>query len=941
MGASLATMVGRESELAALRAVVDRVAGGRSQFAFVEGEAGIGKSTLLGEVRQHAAARGVVVLEGKADELHSARPFGAVADALACWTTSPDPKRAAVGALLEDWPGKPSDASDGPGPQFQVVDAVAELLEEAAVRCATIVVLDDLQWADHASLLTVRAVAARLGTLSIGVIGAYRTLPRNPMLDSIVDAALRRGASHLLLASLGAEHVAEMVRQYLGADPGPRLLHRVAGAAGNPLFVTETVAALLEEGAIVRDNGTADVSDVALPPPLRLTILRRMSGLADLTLETLRAAAILGTTFDMADLAALTGRTALDLSTILSEPLRAHIIEGVGDRLRFRHDLIRDAIYEDLPLGMRRALHCEAARALAAAGRSPVEVAQQYLLGAAPGDEEAISWLRRAATEAAARAPVSAIEFLQRAIDLAMEGDLQRHMLRAQLADLLAYSGRPTEAEALVQSMLDGRSDPSLEGRLLNTLTQALFAQGRWREITELAHLASARQTVDTAMRARLLAESALARIWTGDIDGAEADALDALRLGEEADDAMAVWNALGNLSAVADKRGRFHEGVELARRSVAHARRASGDAQRRNPHMALGMALVSADRLHEAIDVLQEGRQLGERLGTLWDLPVYHAMVALPLHFLGEWDRAVAESEASLACAEEAGSGLGRVGALSTLTQIALRRNQMGDAVRFAEVATAIIRESGPQWGGVPRIELLEAQGDLDAAAKHAAAVWESCLRQGVAEGQLSVGPKLVRLAIATGSRGYARDVADALEVLARQAQVPVADGAALLSKGRLTGDPDTLLAAVEAYRKGHRAPDRAEAAEVAAVALARAGRSVEATTLLEETVATFEALDAQRDLARVRSTMRSLGIRRGSRSAHRESRTGWPALTDTERQIVALVVEGLTNPEIGRRLFISPRTVQSHLGHVFTKVGLTSRVELAAQAASHLTRR
>ncbi len=635
-----------------------------------------------------------------------------------------------------------SDASDGPGPQFQIVDALVELLEETAMRSAILVVLDDLQWADHATLLTVRAIAARLGALPIGVIGAYRPLPRNPTLDGIVDAAVRAGASHMLLPALGPRDVAEMVRQHLGATPGPRLLHRVAGAAGNPLFVSEMVAALLEDGAIARDDGVADVADVALPPPLRLTILRRMSGLPEVTLETLRAAAILGATFDVADLVTTTGRTALELSSILSEPLRARILEDTDDKLRFRHDLIRDAIYEDLPLGLRRALHGEAARALAAAGRSPMDVAQQYLLGATPGDEEAVAWLRRAATEAAARAPTTAIAFLQRAVDLAREGDPQHDAIRAHLADLLAYSGRPAEAEALVHSLLDGEADHSLDGRLLNTLAQTLFAQGRWREIPELARLASARLATDTAMRARLLADSALARIWTGDIDGAEADAREALRMGEEADDAVAVWNALGNLSAVADKRGDFHEGVALARRSVERARRVGNDAQRRNPHMALGMALVTADCLHEAIEVLQEGRQLGERLGTLWDLPLYHAMVALPLHFLGEWDRAVAEAEASLACAEEVGSGLGKVGALATLTRIAIHRNELDEAARYADVATAIIQESGPQWGGVPRIALLEAQGDVDAAAKLVIAQWESLARRGAAEGQLARDP-------------------------------------------------------------------------------------------------------------------------------------------------------------------------------------------------------
>lgn len=937
VGARDEPMIGRSEELAALRALIAQVRAGRGQLAFIEGEAGIGKSRLVAEAMREAAGFGALVLFGKADELHGSRPFGVIADALDCSTRSADPTRTAIGAMLA---GREASGLPEPGPsrQFQVVDAMTELVEQAAVRGPVLLVLDDLQWADHATLLTVRAIGARLRTMAVGVIGLYRPAPKSAMLDGIVDAAVRDAGLHVVVGPLAADDVAELVRRHVDAEPGARLLQLVAGAAGNPLFVSEMVSALLEEGSISLADGVADVRDVSLPAPLRLTILRRMTGLGEVTLETLRAAATLGATFDIADLVAVTGRTALELSSILSGPLDAHMFEEAGDKLRFRHDLIREAIYQDLPRGLRRELHSQAARALARVGRAPVDVAQQYLLGASPGDQEAIDWLCRAATEAASRAPATAIDFLQRAIGLARQDDPQRHGLRVQLADLLAYSGRPAEAESLAQSLLAGRQDPSADGALLNTLAQALFVQGRWAEIPDVARLAAARRTVDTAMKARLLADSALARIWTGDLDAAESEAQEALRLAEEADDGVAVWNALGNLSGVADKRGRFHESVELARRGLEVARDTPPDGRRRNPYIALAMALVTADRLHEAISVLHEGRQRGEELGALWDLPLYHAMVALPLHSLGEWDEAVAEAEAALACADELGAGGGRVGALGTLASIAIRRNQLDEAARLIDAATAIIEEHGPQWGAPPVAALIEARGDVDEAARRVTAAWESAVRRGVAEGLVGLGPDVVRLALATGSRGYAEQVTDVLETLAAQVQVPVADAGALLSRGRLSGDPDVLLAAVGAYRKGHRAPARAHAAEVAAAALVRAGREAEARPLVEETLATFEALDAQRDLGRVRSTLRDLGLRRGSRAAHRTVRAGWAALTETERQIVDLVAQGLTNPEVGRRLFISPRTVQSHLGHVFVKVGVSSRVELAARAAAHV---
>ena len=354
-GVPSSPLIGRAHELGTLRAVVDQVAGGNSQFAFVEGEAGIGKSRLLAEAVHAAECRGVTVFQGKADELHTERPFGAIADALECSTRSTDPKRAAIGALLSDRTERSPDASDGPEPQFQVVDALAELLEETAMR-NPIVVIDDLQWADHATLLTVRAIAARLGALPIGLIGAYRSLPRNPTLDGIVHAAVRGGASHMLLSSLGPGEVAEIVGQHLGAKPGPYSFTGSPPQRGTrsssrkwwpPCSRTEAIA--LSTGW--RTWPTKPVSASAADHR------RRMSGLPHVTVETLRAAAILGATFDVADLVMTMGRTALDLSSILSEPLRARILEGANDKLRFRHDLISDAIYAELPLGLRRALH--------------------------------------------------------------------------------------------------------------------------------------------------------------------------------------------------------------------------------------------------------------------------------------------------------------------------------------------------------------------------------------------------------------------------------------------------------------------------------------------------------------------------------------------------------------------------------------------------------
>ena len=167
----------------------------------------------------------------------------------------------------------------------------------------------------------------------------------------------RPGGQHLVLHPLTGEAVTGLVAQAVAAEPGPRLLAEVAGAAGNPLFVTELLDALVQEGAIATADGQAEVGVTVLPPTLRLTILRRVSFLPEPTLQALRSASILGSGFSLTDLATVTGRPAVDLSVVLGEAIRARVLEDDGARLRFRHELIRDAIYEDLTGSVRRALH--------------------------------------------------------------------------------------------------------------------------------------------------------------------------------------------------------------------------------------------------------------------------------------------------------------------------------------------------------------------------------------------------------------------------------------------------------------------------------------------------------------------------------------------------------------------------------------------------------
>jgi hypothetical protein len=192
-----------------------------------------------------------------------------LAAALGCARSAADPRRAAIAGLLAaPAAGElgPVTVTSDPGLRFRVVDAFADLAEELALGGPLVLGLDDLQWADPSSLLTVGVLARRLSGLPVGLIGCLRPFPRTAELDRLAGVLEAVGARHLVLGPLTGEAVAGLVAQAVAAEPGPRLLAEVAGAGGNPLFVTELLGALAQEGAPGTPSAPRRVSYLAPAP---------------------------------------------------------------------------------------------------------------------------------------------------------------------------------------------------------------------------------------------------------------------------------------------------------------------------------------------------------------------------------------------------------------------------------------------------------------------------------------------------------------------------------------------------------------------------------------------------------------------------------------------------------------------------------------------------
>ncbi len=746
----------------------------------------------------------------------------------------------------------------------------------------------------------------------------------------------------------------------LRVPPGPGLLEQLSRAGGNPFFATELVASLQREGAITVEHGVAEVGVAAMPSSLTSAIRRRLSFLSEEGMETLQVASILGSTFSVPDLAAATGRTVPALTPILAAAVRGGILGEDGPRLVFRHDLIRDALYQGMPPALRGWLHLAAAHVLAESGRSADELAEHVVRGAVPGDLNAVEWLRTAARQAVTRSPAVAAELLQRALELAPPADPLRDSALADLAAYRLYSGRPADAEAICREALARDHDPAVEGRLRQCLVEVAVFQGRIEEGLREVERAAATPSLTEGEAARLWAWSSTCRAITWDLPGAVETAHRALEVSERLGDEVGAGVALGNLAVVTHLRGEFPEALRLADRSLQRiARGMTAAAQPMQPVLNLAASLMDLDCLDGAQTTLLQWRRFRRARGASWSHPTDQFVSAVGSFWSGDWDDAIRAIGTGLDLAETTGIRRGTLVGHSLQALIAVHRDDLGTAERGAAAAEAEHATTGPQWRPDwmvwARALLLEAEGRREDALRTMTGAWDLCSEAGVVAEYPVIGPDLVRLAVAGGERVLAEKVTRAVERLAASAGVASVTGAALRCRCLVDPSPDVARQAVAAYRQSPRRRELALACEEAAAVLSDAGQHLDARPLAEEALTICGDLDARRDAARVETRLRGL-LSSGARSA-RSARGRGPAsgasgalgasgasarpaclerLTQAERRVVMLVAEGLSNPDIARRLGISHRTVQSHVSHALEKLGLTSRVELAVRAGA-----
>ena len=631
----------------------------------------------------------------------------------------------------------------------------------------------------------------------------------------------------------------------------------------------------------------------------------------------------------------------IDVAAWLREASLAGLIVGEGERLAFRHDLIREAVYGHMLPAERRDLHRAAGQALAHTGAPAQQVAEQFARGALPGDLEAVQWLERAADETMLVAPSTAVALLDQAVAFAPPGWPGRAALQARMIEPLTLCGRDRDAEEIANIVLAASPDADIEYATLRGMRAVHAARGDpGGEIAALHRAATAPAApAGEAQQLRCMA-ALLSLIGAPDVTAARTVAETTLAQGITDDDAMTQGVAHHTLGVIATLTGFSDVGLDHLAKSVALFDTGPGMAAIYTPpHTGHVLTLLEMDAVDEAVRAADGYRERTEQVGGLSRLAAAHFVAALARFSAGRWDDVLAELEAGQAVMSDIGNFYWANFYSALAAKVAMHRGDVASAqARLIDGMQRFrdgVNRYGADWLFGAQAEFLAATGSTDAALKVAEATWSGTANVRYLWGHRPRGVLLVRLALGAGRDELADSVTAELEEGARRSPAASAAGAALLCRGLVEHDPESGA--------GSRRPIPPDAAAPRSRRLLRARRRGRSPP----PVAATRRSPCSRKPRRSTPTSMLPPMRPGSTppcassgcadpDARRHGRSfGWEALTPMEAEVSRLVADGLTNPEIGARLYISRRTVETHLSHVFTKLDLAGRTQLAAELA------
>jgi predicted ATPase/DNA-binding CsgD family transcriptional regulator len=951
-------LVGRADELAALEEALDELDAGSPGAVALLGEAGIGKTRLLRELAIGAERRSHLVLAGSASELERDLPFSAFVDALDEYVEGLDPDRLSAldngvqAELAHVFPSLASLARHRKAAlqheRYRSHRAVRALLEQLAETTPLVLVLDDFHWADPASVELLGALLRRPPGAAVLIALALRPRQLSGQLSAALAPAQRAATlSRIELGTLNIDETRELLGQTVAAVDA-NVLYEQSG--GNPFYL-EQLARSLHHAA---ETSATEISLSGVPTAVVAALGEELSQLSSAGRLLLEGAAVAGDPFEPELAAAAAATSEAAAIDVLDELLRVDLVRttDVPRRFRFRHPLVRRAVYETSAGAWRLGAHERCGKALAARGASATARAHHIERSARHGDLAAVAVLREAGEAAAPLAPASAAQWFAAALRLlpGTSPSEERVALLLAQANSLASTGRfgeshtklldcfeivhhdaedwrvrVTTACAAVEHLLGLRSEAhrhlstalaeladaqSAEAvELMIELSVDGFHAGDHEAMRSWAERAVAAATLlgDRALLAAALSVRAWAGAMAGDGEQAQAHCDEATELVDQLSDEEAArrLNTLAHLTAADVWLDRYPAATRHARRALEICRRTGQGEQFPLFVQMLGVSLWVQGKPLEADELLDgavEAARLSDNVQNLaWTL-FNRGFAALAT---GDLDVALAAAEESVELEEAMEPGPIRTATAVTLACALL---EAGQADRSVDVWLTRV-------GGAEGLRVIGGG-------------WQARFLE-----------VLTRALLATGRRADAARTAAATQACADAVSLPTATGMANLAAAELTldaGEPttavDRALAAAAAFETAEALWDAARARELAGRALAQTGDTDRATRELELAATAFDSFGSLRYRDQAERELGKLGhrIHRRTRPGNADG-NGIKTLTARELQVAQLVVDRRTNPEIAAQLFLSNKTVESHLRNIFRKMNVASRVELA----------
>jgi DNA-binding CsgD family transcriptional regulator len=949
--------VGRTDELDALEQALDELDRGRSGAVELVGEPGIGKTRLLRELAARAELRGQLVLFGSASELERDLPFSVFVDALDEYVGGLDPKLLAD--LADDVRAElahvlPSLAELAGGralalqhERYRSHRAVRALLERLAEATPLVLVLDDLHWADAASVELLGALLRRPPAAYVVTILALRPRQMPERLAAALERAHR--ATALTRIELGAMTPAE-ARELLGEQvdaASATVLYEESG--GNPLYLEQLARSLEQDGRDPSTRGIA-VSGIEVPPAVAASLSEELALLSHFERVVLEGAAVAGDAFEPELAAAAAAASEAAAMDAMDELLQRDLIRStdVPRRFRFRHPVVWRAVYETTAGGWRLGAHERCANALAARGVRPAGRAHHVERSARQGDLAAVAVLREAGEDAARLAPSTAAHWFAAALRLLPETapSEERVTLLLARAGSLAATGQFAESHAALLECIE-IAPQDWRVRVTTACAAVERLLGLQREahnhlVTALAELGGAA----SPGAAELMIELTVDALHAGDLDAARSWAQHAVDVATPLDDqallaaALAV-RAWAGAFASDCARAQTHcdEATELVDELV------DAELVRRLDALAhLASADLYLDRFAAATRHAERALELGRATGQGDLFPLVVAMLGASLWVQGRPLEAEELFDGAVEAARLTGNAQGLALNLFNRGTAALVAGDLDVALAAAEESFELVEAMEPGLISVPAavtyayvlLETGQVERSVDVFLTRAGGEelrlvgggWRARYLEVLTRALLTIG----RHAQARRAVAAAQACAEAVGLPSAAAMANLAAAALALDAGESMTSAKRALAAASAFEAIAAPWDAARARELAGRALAQAGDRDRAAHELELAAAAFESFGSIRYRNQAERELRKLG-----RHIHRRTLPGTPdargitALTARELEIARLVVDRMTNPEIAAQLFLSHKTVQTHLRNIFRKMNVTSRVELA----------